>query len=192
MNTRVESPLNTFASMLEVLRQHQAGLVSDGEAILSLQCTSIQVDCLIAHGRLPYNIHTKVILEDWDQHVQMLTERAQANAESDSGGTEMRDLELKVGFDSDRLLSRIEIVSPGEGNWEHFNSPTEDLNSFVFIGYGGENVLTLMLSPMQDSSMDIVGVHQMVDNPARVVQTRARSEDRVNMALSSLIRSIGL
>jgi len=71
-------PLRTFADMLECVKQHQQGLVTDSELILALQCTPHQVVAVIQYSRIPYKIHSKVSLADWDEDVAMHAERGDA------------------------------------------------------------------------------------------------------------------
>ena len=74
-------PLRTFADMLEVFKQYEHGLVTGAEAILAMQCTDIQIDCLILSNKLPLKVAAKSSLADWDDHVEMLTDRALAMAQ---------------------------------------------------------------------------------------------------------------
>lgn len=56
----------SFADMLECIKQHQAGVLTDSELILALQCTPNQVAALTTHSSLPYKAALKVSLSDWD------------------------------------------------------------------------------------------------------------------------------
>lgn len=61
--------LRPFGEMLEVAKQHAAGLVTDSEMILALQCSPTQIQNLIAHTNLPYKISVKTAITDWDPEV---------------------------------------------------------------------------------------------------------------------------
>jgi hypothetical protein len=67
----VELPVNNFAEMLEVVEQHKNGLVTDGELICALQCTSIQINALHSQQRLPAKIFNLTSITDWDDLVKM-------------------------------------------------------------------------------------------------------------------------
>lgn len=71
-------PLRTFADMLECVKQHQQGLVTDSELILALQCTPHQIVAVIQYSRIPFKIHSKVSIADWDEDVAMHAERGDA------------------------------------------------------------------------------------------------------------------
>ena len=60
----------TFADMLEVMRQHEMGLVSTAELILALQCDEHQVKALVAHCNLPLPISNRSTVADWDSTVE--------------------------------------------------------------------------------------------------------------------------
>lgn len=66
----------TFAEMLEAIKQHQEGLVSDAELLMVLQCDSFQIDALNQINSLPYKAIHKVGLLDWDDQVEMNRQRA--------------------------------------------------------------------------------------------------------------------
>lgn len=68
-------PLRTFADMQECRRQYEQGLVTEGELLLALQMTPLQVDAVIAYNRLPYKVQAKHSLSDWDEDVALRTER---------------------------------------------------------------------------------------------------------------------
>lgn len=62
-------PKRTFKDMLEVLEQHKQGLVTDGELILALQMVPTQVRAVVEYNSLPYKVHAKCSLADWDEQV---------------------------------------------------------------------------------------------------------------------------
>lgn len=66
----------TFAEMLEAIKQHQEGLVSDAELISVLQCDQFQFDALDQINKLPVNAVHKISIVDWDDHVEMMRQRA--------------------------------------------------------------------------------------------------------------------
>jgi hypothetical protein len=66
----------TFAEMLEAIKQHHDGLVSDAELIMVLQCDQFQIDALNQIGSLPMKAIHKVGLLDWDDQVEMNRQRA--------------------------------------------------------------------------------------------------------------------
>ncbi len=67
--------LRSFSEMLTVVKQHADGLVTDAELLLALQCTSLQIQNLITHSRLPAKMAEKVSVTDWDDGVRMLSPR---------------------------------------------------------------------------------------------------------------------
>lgn len=75
--------IRNFADMLECIRQHQQGLLSDFELILALQCSPIQVNALLQMNALPAKVIHKTEISDWDEHVANLHERQQAGIDYD-------------------------------------------------------------------------------------------------------------
>jgi hypothetical protein len=65
----------TFAYMLDAIKQHHSGLLTDAELIFALQCTDAQIHCLKQALNLPYAVAIKTVLSDWDKHVDNLTMR---------------------------------------------------------------------------------------------------------------------
>lgn len=66
----------TFAEMLEAIKQHHEGLVSDAELIQVLQCDQFQQEALDQINKLPYKAVHKVSIVDWDDQVEMMRHRA--------------------------------------------------------------------------------------------------------------------
>lgn len=68
-------PIKTFAEMKEVFKQHAQGLITDGEAILAMQCTPLQTQALIAMHRLPMKAFFKIDIADmepdWEREVAL-------------------------------------------------------------------------------------------------------------------------
>lgn len=71
----VLTPQRTFAEMLECIKQHQQGLVSDGELLLALQMVPHQVKAVVAYNNLPTKLFFKVKLDAWDEDIAAAAER---------------------------------------------------------------------------------------------------------------------
>jgi hypothetical protein len=65
----------TFAEMLEVIKQHAQGLVSDVELLLALQCDDLQVKALLQMYDLPAKAMFKLSIDDWDEHLKNLSDK---------------------------------------------------------------------------------------------------------------------
>lgn len=65
----------TFAEMLEAIKQHREGLVSDAELIMVLQCDTFQVSALRQYNALPANVANKCSIADFDEAVQNARDR---------------------------------------------------------------------------------------------------------------------
>jgi hypothetical protein len=61
---------HTFADMLDCIKQHAQGLLTDGELIFALQCSSRQVQALSSYKTLPFKVVAQVSLADWDEWVE--------------------------------------------------------------------------------------------------------------------------
>ncbi len=68
----------TFAEMLEGIKQHHEGLVTDAELIGVLQCDEFQLSALHQFNSLPWNVANKVSLADFDESVD--ADRAKARS----------------------------------------------------------------------------------------------------------------
>ncbi len=68
-------PHRTFADMLECLKQHQQGLVTDGELLLVVQMVPHQVQAVITYNNLPMKLLNTVSLTDWDESISIAAER---------------------------------------------------------------------------------------------------------------------
>lgn len=62
-------PRNTFKDMLECLKQHQQGLVTDGELLLAVQMVPHQVQAVITYNNLPMKLLNTVKLDAWDADI---------------------------------------------------------------------------------------------------------------------------
>lgn len=60
----------TFAEMLEAIKQHSGGLVSDAELLLALQCDQFQLEALGQVDKLPAKAARKISITDWDGSVE--------------------------------------------------------------------------------------------------------------------------
>lgn len=65
----------TFAEMLEAIKQHREGLVSDAELIMVLQCDSYQISAIRQYNALPINVANKCSIVDFDEAVQNARDR---------------------------------------------------------------------------------------------------------------------
>jgi hypothetical protein len=72
---QVLKPQRTFADMLECLKQHQQGLVTDGELLLVVQMVPHQVQAVITYNNLPLKLLNTVNLTDWDESISVAAER---------------------------------------------------------------------------------------------------------------------
>ena len=72
---QVLKPQRTFADMLECLKQHQQGLVTDGELLLVVQMVPHQFQAVITYNNLPMKLLNTVNLTDWDESISVAAER---------------------------------------------------------------------------------------------------------------------
>lgn len=72
---RTLRPQRTFADMIECLKQHSQGLVTDGEALLAVQLSPHQVHAVIDYNRLPMKVQSKFTLAAWDDDIAMAAEK---------------------------------------------------------------------------------------------------------------------
>lgn len=72
---QVLKPQRTFADMLECLKQHQQGLVTDGELLLVVQMVPHQIQAVITYNNLPLKLLNTVNLTDWDESISVAAER---------------------------------------------------------------------------------------------------------------------
>lgn len=68
----------TFADMLEAIKQHHAGLVTDAELILVFQCDEFQLSALHQFNSLPLDVANKVGLVDFDASVDAARAKARS------------------------------------------------------------------------------------------------------------------
>lgn len=72
---QVLKPQRTFADMLECLKQHQQGLVTDGELLLAVQMVPHQVQAVITYNNLPMKLLNTVKLDAWDADIAAAAEK---------------------------------------------------------------------------------------------------------------------
>lgn len=68
-------PHRSFQSMLEAIKQHGEGLVTDGELIMALQMVPHQVLACRLYNNLPLSVHRKVSLSEWDDDIESCAEK---------------------------------------------------------------------------------------------------------------------
>ena len=85
-------------------------------------------------------------------------------------------LKFKVTTDG-----KIEVDENDRGEWVEAK---EGLAHAEFIGFDGENTLTVIPMSMQSGIWDVVVVHSMVDSPSRVSRATGRNlDDAINKAV---------
>jgi hypothetical protein len=62
----INPPARSFADMLECIKQHGQGLVSDTELIGALQCTKFQMQAINDYHKLPLSVSNKLTIAAWD------------------------------------------------------------------------------------------------------------------------------
>lgn len=61
------------------------------------------------------------------------------------------------------------VIENDRGNWKYVQTVhAAATSSYSFIGFGGENIITVHLMGMQNGKIDVVVVHNVCDNPIRV------------------------
>lgn len=65
----INPPARSFADMLECIKQHGQGLVSDTELIGALQCTKFQMQAINDYIKLPLSVSNKLTIAAWDAMV---------------------------------------------------------------------------------------------------------------------------
>lgn len=76
---------------------------------------------------------------------------------------------LKISILDWGLEVPVEIVENDRGNWKLMPYVGET-GCIHFLGFGGENIITVHFMPMQDGSGSVTVVHSTCDNPLRVEQ----------------------
>lgn len=93
---------------------------------------------------------------------------------------------LKVELHED--FTGLNILENDRGEWEYVHSDT----AFTLIGFGGENIITIIVSPMQSGKTDVVVVHNAIDSYIRVAHKTSTypAHARLNGLINDLIEEV--
>ena len=115
-------PNKTFADMIEVLKQHAQGLVTDSEAILAVQLHPLQLESLLKLQALPFKAIMKLDIADMEPDYERLEALAQFAAEDQSF--------LQNGQFYRSRFGRVYQVERGDGALFVDANPTDRPNPF--------------------------------------------------------------
>jgi hypothetical protein len=92
---------------------------------------------------------------------------------------------FKISYEDE---SEIILETNDEGKWKHIGTPTVD----VFVGYDGENTVTIQYSLMQDSSADILVTHSQCDCDMTIkhVKIRSATEAKITATINQMIKEL--
>lgn len=96
---------------------------------------------------------------------------------------------FKIAIDKDFQSARV--VQNDRGEWEPIKE--ERSYHYTFVGFGGENVVTVHLMTMQSGRSDVVVVHSPVDGYHQVVHESALTGfdvDALNDFINGLIAKV--
>lgn len=113
----------TFSEMLEAIKQHRDGLVSDAELIFVLQCDEFQLSAVRQYNALPPTAAAKCSLADFDDAVN--TARCKAYP-----GREIPVTDLEISTRLANILLKNNVQTLNEITW----LSVEELMKFPNMG----------------------------------------------------------